>query len=64
MCHEMVRQGGWVEEENIDVSFHLIVLSQDLKLIINNVLGVFFHWCPPKNSKCRPEIKFCHLELF
>ena len=47
MCHEMVRQGGWVEEENIDVSFHFRVLSQDLKLNTINVLSLLGYMLAP-----------------
>ena len=28
------------------------------------IQGGFFHWYPPKSSKCQPVSKFWHLELF
>ena len=35
-----------------------VLAEKKKRLQVNNIQGGFFHWYPPKNSKCQPVSKF------
>ena len=53
----LIVHGAWSKRF---LSHLLLILVESLM----KIQGVFFNWCPPKNSKCQPVSKFWHLELF
>ena len=60
--------GSWEIEpsrfENTSLQWRGFHIPEWFLLSLDIVQGDFFHWYPPKNSKCQPVSKFWHLELF